>query len=629
MRYLQKKYTLNYLTVENISKSYGELTLFENISFSVHKDQKIAFVSKNGTGKTSILNILSGNDVADFGNVIYRKDIKISFLSQDPKFDSNLTVEETIFVSENPILKVISNYEKSLLNPDDTDAYQKAFEAMDRHQAWDFETLYKQILFRLKLEDLTQKVSTLSGGQKKRLALANTLINKPDLLILDEPTNHLDLEMIEWLEAIFAKENITLFMVTHDRYFLERVCNEIIELNEGQLYSYKGNYSYYLEKREARIEQEAVETGKVKQLFKKELDWMRRQPKARTTKSKSRIDDFADIKHRAHQRRNDHQVKLELNMERLGSKILEFHKVSKAFKDKTILNKFDYTFQKGERVGIIGKNGTGKTTFLNILTQTDKPDSGKVVKGETIKFGYYTQNGITIKPEQKVIDVIREFGDFIPLKKGRQISAQQLLERFLFSRKKQYDFVEKLSGGERKRLYLCTVLIQNPNFLILDEPTNDLDIVTLNVLEEFLLDFPGCIIVVSHDRYFMDKVVDHLFVFKGNGIIEDFPGNYTDYRVYEDSQPVISNTTEEKKDNKSWKQNEANKLSYNEEKELKNIESKLNSLAFDKKELENKFNNPDLTQDQINKLSVELEKIIDNIEAKEERWFELSAKLES
>lgn len=628
MRYLQKNYTLNYLTVENISKSYGELTLFENISFSVHKNQKIAFVAKNGTGKTSILNILSGDDVADSGNVIYRKDIKVSFLSQDPKFDSNLTVEETIFVSENPILKVISNYEKSLLNPDDTDAYQKAFEAMDRHQAWDFETLYKQTLFRLKLEDLTQKVSTLSGGQKKRLALANALINKPDLLILDEPTNHLDLEMIEWLEAIFAKENITLFMVTHDRYFLERVCNEIIELDEGQLYSYKGNYSYYLEKREARIEQEAVETGKVKQLFKKELDWMRRQPKARTTKSKSRIDDFADIKHRAHQRRNDHQVQLELNMERLGSKILEFHKVSKAFKDKTILNKFDYTFQKGERVGIIGKNGTGKTTFLNILTQTDKPDSGKVVKGDTIKFGYYTQNGITIKPEQKVIDVIREFGDYIPLKKGRQISAQQLLERFLFSRKKQYDFVEKLSGGERKRLYLCTVLIQNPNFLILDEPTNDLDIVTLNVLEEFLLDFPGCIIVVSHDRYFMDKVVDHLFVFKGDGIIEDFPGNYTDYRVYE-GQPVISNTTEEKKDNKSWKQNEANKLSYNEEKELKNIESKLNSLAFDKKELENKFNNPDLTQDQINKLSEELQKIIDNIEAKEERWFELSAKLES
>ncbi len=619
---------MNYLTVENISKSYGELTLFEDISFSVHKDQKIAFVAKNGTGKTSILNILSGDDTADSGNVIYRKDVKVSFLSQDPKFDGNLTVEETIFASDNPILKVISNYEKALLNPEDADVYQKAFEAMERYQAWDFETLYKQILFKLKLEELHQKVSTLSGGQKKRLALANALINKPDLLILDEPTNHLDLEMIEWLEAFFAKENITLFMVTHDRYFLERVCNEIIELDEGQLYSYKGNYSYYLEKRDARIEQEAVETGKAKQLFKKELDWMRRQPKARTTKSKSRIDDFQDIKHRAHQRRNDHEVQLELNMERLGSKILEFHKVSKSFPDKTILDKFEYTFQKGERAGIIGKNGTGKTTFLNILTQTAQPDSGKVVVGDTIKFGYYTQNGMAIKPEQKVIDVIREFGDHIPLKKGRTISAQQLLERFLFSRKKQYDFVEKLSGGERKRLYLCTVLIQNPNFLILDEPTNDLDIVTLNVLESFLLDFPGCIIVVSHDRYFMDKVVDHLFVFRGDGVIEDFPGNYTDYRVYEDSQPAISTVSEDKKEKESWKQNDAKKLSYNEEKELKNIESKLKSLAYDKKELEDKFHNPDLSQDDINKLSEKLQNIMDTIEEKEERWFELSSKLE-
>ena len=626
--YLQKKYLLNYLTVENISKSYGELTLFENLSFSVHKDQKIAFVAKNGTGKTSILNMLSGDDEPDTGTITFRNDIVVSFLSQDPKFDEALTIEETILASDNPILKVISNYEKALLNPDDSDMYQKAFEAMELNQAWDFETLYNQILFKLKLEDLSQKVSVLSGGQKKRLALANALINKPDLLVLDEPTNHLDLEMIEWLEAFFAKENITLFMVTHDRYFLERVCNEIIELDEGQLYSYKGNYSYYLEKREARIELEATETGKAKQLFKKELTWMRRQPKARTTKSKSRINDFADIKHRAHQRRNDHEVQLELNMERLGSKILEFHKVHKAFKDKVILDGFNYMFQKGERVGIIGKNGTGKTTFLNILTETTKPDSGKVNKGETVKFGYYTQNGITIKPEQKVIDVIREFGDYIPLKKGRQISAQQLLERFLFSRKKQYDFVEKLSGGERKRLYLCTVLIQNPNFLILDEPTNDLDIVTLNVLESFLLDFPGCVIVVSHDRYFMDKVVDHLFIFKGDGVVEDFPGNYTDYRVYEDSQPVISETTDDKKEKQSWKKTEVAKLSYNEEKELKNIESKLNSLTFDKKDIEHKFLNPDLSQDDINTLSQDLQKIIDTMAEKEARWFELSSKLE-
>ena len=626
--FFAKKLSVNYLTVENITKSYGELVLFEDLSFSVHKDQKIAFVAKNGTGKTSILNILSGDDQQDSGNVIYRKDIKVSFLSQDPKFDNKLTVEDTILASDNPILNIIANYEKAILNPEDTDAYQLAFDAMERHQAWDFETLYKQILFKLKLDNLDQKVSTLSGGQKKRLALANALINKPDLLILDEPTNHLDLEMIEWLEDFFAKENITLFMVTHDRYFLERVCNEIIELDQGQLFTYKGNYSYYLEQREARIEREAIEANKTKQLFKKELDWMRRQPKARTTKSKSRIDDFFEIKHKAHQRRQDHEVQLELNMERLGSKVLEFHRVSKAFKDKIILKSFDYTFKKGERIGIIGKNGTGKTTFLNILTQSEQPDGGKVVKGETVKFGYYTQSGITIKPEQKVIDVIKEFGDYIPLKKGRQISAQQLLERFLFSRKKQYDFVEKLSGGERKRLYLCTVLIQNPNFLILDEPTNDLDIVTLNVLESFLLDFPGCIIVVSHDRYFMDKIVDHLFVFKGDGIIDDFPGNYSDYRVYEDSQPVISKTLETKKDNQSSKQNEASKLSYNEEKELKNIESKLKSLAYDKKELEAKFNNTELSQEEINKLSEELQTLLDTIEAKETRWFELSEKLE-
>ncbi|MBU2939552.1 ABC-F family ATP-binding cassette domain-containing protein [Lacinutrix sp. C3R15] len=619
---------MNYLNVENISKSYGELTLFQDISFSIHKDQKVAFVAKNGTGKTSILNILAKLDQPDTGQVIFRKDIVVSFLPQEPLLDQNLTIEDTIFSSDNEILKVIKAYERALLNPEDTEAYQKAFENMDRHNAWDFETQYKQILFKLNLEDLNQKVSALSGGQKKRLSLANALINKPDLLILDEPTNHLDLEMIEWLESFFAKENITLFMVTHDRYFLERVCNEIIELDQGELFAYKGNYSYYLEKKEERINREAVETGKAKQLFKKELNWMRRQPKARTTKSKSRIDDFTEIKHRAHQRRNDHEVQLELNMERLGSKIIELHKISKSFKDKTILDQFEYNFQKGERVGIIGKNGTGKSTFLNILTQTIQPDTGKITIGETVKFGYYTQSGITVKPDQKVIDVVREFGDYIPLKKGRQISAQQLLERFLFDRKKQYDFVEKLSGGERKRLYLCTVLIQNPNFLILDEPTNDLDIVTLNVLESFLLDFPGCLIVVSHDRYFMDKIVDHLFVFRGEGVVEDFPGNYSDFRAYEDSQPVLTEDNDNKKEKKSWKKDSNTKLSYNEQKEYKNIESKLKSLEFDKKELEAKFLDETLTQEKITALSDQLQSIITEMETKEERWFELMEKME-
>ncbi len=619
---------MNYLNVENISKSYGELVLFQDLSFSIHKDQKIAFVAKNGSGKTSILNILSGKDSPDEGQIVIRKGLRLAFLDQEPVLDQKLTVEETIFASDIPILKTIEAYENALKNPEDSEAYQLAFEAMDRDNAWEFETQYQQTLSKLKLDDLTLKVNTLSGGQKKRLALAQVLLSKPDILILDEPTNHLDLEMIEWLEDYFAKTQQTLFMVTHDRYFLERVCNEIIELDQGELHTYKGNYSYYLEKKEARIENQATEVGKAKQLFKKELDWMRRQPKARTTKSKSRIDDFFEIKAKAHKRRNDHQVQLEINMERLGSKIIEFHNVSKAFKDKTILNGFDYTFKKGERIGIIGKNGTGKSTFLNLLTQSLQPDGGKVVIGETVKIGYYTQGGIKAKPGQKVIDVIKEYGDYIPLAKGRQISAQQLLERFLFNRKKQWDFVEKLSGGEQKRLYLCTVLIQNPNVLILDEPTNDLDIVTLNVLENFLMDFPGVLLVVSHDRYFMDKIVDHMFVFKGNGVVDDFPGNYSDFRAYDSSQPKQIEKSEKTDNLKAVKKNEANKLSYNEQKEYKNIESKIRSLELDKKALEAKFNNPELSQDDINKLSKELQVIIDIIEEKEMRWFELSEKLE-
>jgi len=618
---------LNYLNVENISKSYGELSLFEDLSFSIHKDQKIAFVAKNGTGKTTILNILSGKDTPDTGQIVYRKGLRTTFLSQEPVLDQNLTIEETILKSDNPILKVIKTYHEALENPEDSKLYQTAFDDMERYQAWDFETQYTQILFKLKLESLDQKVRELSGGQQKRLALANTLLSKPDLLILDEPTNHLDLEMIEWLESFFAKENITLFMVTHDRYFLERVCSEIIELDERCIYNYKGNYSYYLEKKEERIEREAIETNKSKQLFKKELGWMRRQPKARTTKSKSRISDFHEIKERASKRRNDHEVQLEINMERLGSKILEIHKVSKAFDDKLILDKFEYVFQRGERIGIIGKNGTGKSTFLNMITGGIQPDSGKIIEGETIKFGYYTQDGIKAKPMQKVIDVVRDFGDYIPLMKGKQISAQQLLERFLFSRKKQYDFVEKLSGGERKRLYLCTVLIQNPNFLILDEPTNDLDIVTLNVLENFLLDFPGCLLVVSHDRYFMDKIVDHLFVFRGEGMVEDFPGNYSDFRTYEDSTPVAAEPKKTLTAKPTVTNQSETKLSFNEQKELNNLESKLKSLEFDKKELEAKFLVPDIDMETINTLSEALKTLNEVIEDKELRWMELNEKL--
>ncbi|WP_439128220.1 ABC-F family ATP-binding cassette domain-containing protein [Polaribacter sp.] len=620
---------MNYLSVENISKAYGERVLFEDISFGINKDQKVAFVAKNGSGKTSILNIIAGLDTPDSGQVVSRKDISIAYLSQKDDLNQNLTIEETIFATDNKILSIVNKYEKALKNPNDTDAYQAAFDLMDQYNAWDFETQYRQILSKLKLDNLTLKVSALSGGQRKRLSLAIVLINKPDLLILDEPTNHLDLEMIEWLEAFFAKEKITLFMVTHDRYFLERVCNEILELDEGKIYKYKGNYSYYLQNKEERLALEATNLSKAKSLFKKELDWMRKQPKARTTKSKSRTDDFYTIKEKAHQRRKDHQIQLEINMERLGSKILELHKVSKSFDDKVILDGFDYVFKRGERIGIIGKNGTGKSSFLNIITEKAPADSGKVVLGETVKFGYYTQAGINIKEGQKVIEVVKEFGEFIPLTKGRKISASQLLERFLFDKKKQYDFVEKLSGGEQKRLYLCAVLIQNPNFLILDEPTNDLDVVTLNVLESFLLDYPGNLLVVSHDRYFMDKIVDALFVFRGDGVVENFPGNYSDFRAYDNSTDNTETTVAEKPiEKKEVKQTSKTSLSFNEKREFGALEAEIERLQKRKSTIEKQFLNVEITTEDIPEKSKELEEIIKEIEQKEERWLELSMKME-
>ncbi len=619
---------MNYLSVENISKSFGDKTLFENISFGINKDQKIAFIAKNGSGKTTIMNIINGFDTPDTGNVTVRKDINMAFLSQVPNLQDEMTVEENIFASDNEVLKVIGNYERALLNPHDEEMYQKAFDAMDQYNAWDFETQFKQILSKLKLEDLTMRVKTMSGGQKKRLSLAIILISRPDLLILDEPTNHLDLEMIEWLESYFAKENITLFMVTHDRFFLERVCNEIIELDNGKLYQYKGNYSYYLEKKEMRLLSENASIDKAQNLLVKELAWMRRQPKARTTKSKSRQDDFYVIKEKAESRRKENQVELEINMERMGSKIIEIHKLSKRFKDRVILDNFTFDFQRGERIGIIGKNGTGKSTFLNLLTGTIPPDSGKVTVGETIKIGYYTQSGINPKPGQKVIDIIKEYGEFIPLTKGKIISASQLLERFLFDNKKQYDFVEKLSGGELKRLYLCTVLIQNPNFLILDEPTNDLDIVTLNVLESFLLDYPGCLLVVSHDRYFMDKIVDHLFVFRGEGVVEDFPGNYSDFRAYEDSADV-QQKEDNKVEKKAWKEkNPTGNLTFNEQKEFQKLEREIKDLEIEKVKIEKLFSDGKVADNEIESKAVELQSVIEKMEQKEERWFELSAKNE-
>ena len=618
---------MNLLSIEGVGKTYQDHPVFENISFGVNQGQKIALIAKNGTGKTTLLKIIAGDDTPDKGEVNQRKGTRISYLAQEPLLNPAYTVEECILQSNNESIQVIARYEEALNNPEDAEAYQLAFEAMDQHHAWDFETQYKQILSKLKLDRLEAKVGSLSGGQRKRIALAIALLEKPDVLILDEPTNHLDLEMIEWLEAYFAKEKFTLLMVTHDRYFLERVCNEILELDEGRIYKYKGNYSYYLQNKEERLALEATNLGKAKSLFKKELEWMRKQPKARTTKSKSRTDDFYEIKEKAHQRRKDHHIQLEINMERLGSKILELHKVYKSFGDKKILEGFDYVFKRGERLGIIGKNGTGKSSFLNIITEKAPLDAGKVILGETVKYGYYTQAGIEIKEGQKVIEVVKEFGEFIPLSKGRKISASQLLERFLFDKKKQYDFVEKLSGGEQKRLYLCAVLIQNPNFLILDEPTNDLDVVTLNVLENFLLDYPGNLLVVSHDRYFMDKIVDALFVFRGEGVVENFPGNYSDFRAYDSSSPK-----EVKKENtvqKTKQNNNKNLLSFNEKREFGALEADIERLQKRKVAIETQFLNVEIEADDIAKKSEELQKTIASLEQKEERWFELSMKLES
>jgi len=618
---------VNYLSVENISKSYGDKVLFENISFGISKDQKIAFVAKNGTGKTTILNIIAGVDSPDSGKTVFRKGLKIAYLSQIDTLDEELSIEETIFSSDNEILQILEEYESALKNPEDQVTYQKAFDRMDQHNAWDFETQYKQILFKLNLQDLDKKVGTLSGGQKKRLSLATVLIDKPDLLILDEPTNHLDLEMIEWLENFLKTEKITLLIVTHDRYFLERICNEIIELDHGKLYRYHGNYSYFLQKKEERVALEKLAVTKAKNLYTKELDWMRRQPKARTTKSKSRIENFHDIKERAHKRRNDHQIQLEINMERLGSKIVELHHINKSYDDLKLLDDFNYVFKRGERIGIIGKNGSGKSTFLNILTGFVKVDSGKVVIGETVKFGHYTQDGIQINEGQKIIDVIKEFGEYIPLTKGRKITAGQLLERFLFDRKKQYDFVEKLSGGELKRLFLCTVLIQNPNFLILDEPTNDLDIITLNVLENFLLDYPGNLLVVSHDRYFMDKILDQLFIFEGDGIIKGFPGNYSDYRIYEASKPSSSTSTIKKEDTRKTKVNDEG-ITHQEKREFGKLEKEISNLEKKRSNIESQFTDDKIELDKINETSILLEEIINDLEQKEERWLELSMKME-
>ena len=594
--------------------------LFENLNFGLEKGQKVALVARNGTGKTSLMRILSGLDTPDNGQVVFRSDTSVGYLPQEPEMDGSKTIIDEVLAGDSPSLHALQDYEKALLHPENTEALQKAYEVLEHQQGWDLEMRFRQVLGKLEIHDLEQKIGSLSGGQKKRVALAKLLVEEPDVIIMDEPTNHLDLEMVEWLEEHLSREGLTLFMVTHDRYFLDRVCTDILELEDQTLYRYKGNYSYFLEKKAERQEQLKTETERAQNLFRKELDWMRRTPQARTTKSKARISSFYEIKETAGRRVKDDQVQMEIQTTRMGSKIVEFHKVKKAYGEKRILDGFSYTFKRGERVGLVGRNGSGKSTFLQILTGQMQPDGGKVVVGDTIKFGYYKQDGLKFRDDQKVIDVIKDIAEVLPLAKGRKLTAAQLLERFLFDRKQQYVYVSKLSGGEKRRLYLLTLLMDNPNFLILDEPTNDLDIVTLQVLEDFLEDFEGCLLIVSHDRHFMNRLVDHLFVLDGKGNVKDYIGDYEDYRQAlkeeksaEKVEKVAAVAAKEKK-----------KLNYNEQREFDGLLDEIAKLEKRKEEITGMFEAGLSNNAQIAAFSQELTDIEKRLEQKSNRWLELS-----
>lgn len=621
---------MNYLTLENVTKTYGEKVLFQNLSLQISKGQKVALVAKNGTGKTTLLRVIAGIEKGEgeTSKILMKRDIKIGLLEQEPDFLPNQTILEAAFDSDNPLIEAIIQYEDALLKPNDVDVMQAALNRMDDLKAWDFEAKIKEILTRFNIARFDQKIETLSGGQKKRLALAKLILEEPDFLILDEPTNHLDLDMIEWLEEYLQRANLTLFLVTHDRYFLERVCNTIVELERGVLYKYSGNYSDFLEKKALRHENENIELDKSKKLMKKELEWIRRMPKARGTKAKSRVDAFDDIKAKATKNLQQQEVQIDIKGQRLGKKILEAHNVGKSFGELKIVEGFDYKFKKGERVGIVGPNGVGKSTFLNILTALIRPDTGKIVVGGNTVFGFYTQDGIQLKEDKRVIDVIRDIAEFIPLEKGQKLTAPQLLERFLFDRKHQQVYVSQLSGGEKRRLYLLTILMQNPNFLILDEPTNDLDIVTLNVLEDFLLDFPGCILIVSHDRYFLDKLVDHLFIMQGDGRIKDFNGDYTSYREEQKLWDRAQRKQERIEEKKLKEQQEAQKtkvgLSQEQKKEIKRLERSIAKLEERKQTVTAKFNDTNLSPADIEKFGKELNEIKQEIEEKEMLWMELA-----
>lgn len=617
---------MNLLSVENVSKRFGHKLLFESISFGINKGEKVALIAKNGSGKTTLLKAIAGVEPADGGEINSRNGIRIGYLPQEPVLNNEQTIIQAILSESTPTTDAIESYEMALENPDDQEKLQAALDAMDHNQAWDFEAQIKETLGKLELHDPKTKIGTLSGGQKKRVALAKVLLENPDLIILDEPTNHLDLGMIEWLENYLAKANLSLLMVTHDRYFLERVCNDILELDNGIMYRYKGNYSYYLEKKEEREDIERAGVDKAKNLMRTELEWIRRMPKARGTKSKSRVDAFDDLKDRASKNLAKDDMKLDVKTTRMGGKILELHKINKSYGEKVILEKFNYIFKRGEKVGIVGPNGVGKSTFLKMILGLEQADSGKIVSGETIKFGHYSQDGIQFKEEKRVIDIVKDIAEVIPIGGGNKITAAQFLERFLFPRNMHYNHVSVLSGGEKRRLYLLTVLMDNPNFLILDEPTNDLDIFTLNVLEDYLVSFQGCVIVVTHDRYFMDKLADHLFVFEGEGKIRDFPGNYTQYRD-KLSQEETEKKTEQKKNpvlSKSVANEVKNKLTYGEKLEFKKLEKEIEELEEKKNQKAAQLSDVGSDHEKLMTLSAEVEKLVNDINHKTERWMELS-----
>ena len=621
---------MNYLQVDQLTKTYGERILFRDISFGLQQGQKTALVAKNGAGKSTLLRILTSREVADSGTVVFRNGLSVAYLDQHPPFEPELTIQETVFAWKDPRMEAIRKYEFLLETNGDPDELQRVIREVDDLKAWDMEAKVKEILGRLDIHQLDQKMGTLSGGQRKRVSLAALLIREPDLLILDEPTNHLDIDMIEWLEGWLRQSNLTLLMVTHDRYFLDNVCNDVLELDRESIQRFKGNYAYYLEKKEAMREAFNSEVEKARNTYSRELEWMRRMPKARGTKSKARIDQFYDIKDKAHQRLKEDQVQLSVKMNRLGGKILELVKVSKGYGERTLIEPFTYTFKKGEKIGIVGKNGCGKSTLLKMITGELATDSGKITTGETVIFGYYSQDGMKMSDEKRVIEVVKDVADVIPLADGRNLTASQLLQLFLFPPQMQYTPVGKLSGGEKRRLYLLTVLMKNPNFLILDEPTNDLDIQTLNILQDFLESFGGCVLIVSHDRYFMDILADHLFVFEGNGVIRDYNGNYTDYRLelseqekQKQSQPAAKVSAPVEVQVKKEKV----KPSFKETHEYEQLEKEIPKLEARIEELANEMNSGISDHLRLSEISQEIKKLTDSLDEKSLRWLELAEKM--